>query len=70
MIISIQLNSNLCQQKRILPCRIEGLFKEAMTAALQLPLHDDCTTALQLAGQLIQVQALHTVLCVVQMQAP
>ena len=88
MIISTQLNAVSFQQKQILPCRIEGLFKEAMTAALQLPLHDDCTTALafaamllsfasgdvanrallatteavQLAGQLIQVQALRIVL--------
>lgn len=34
-------------------CRIEGLFKEAMTAALQLPLHDDCTTALSFAAMLL-----------------
>jgi len=87
MITNTHLNAISFQQKH-LPCRIEGLFKEAMTAALQLPLHDDCTTALafaamllsfasgdvanrallatteavQLAGQLIQVRALHFVL--------
>ncbi len=33
--------------------RIEGLFKEAMTAALQLPLHDECTTALAFAAMLL-----------------
>ncbi|KAL0050277.1 hypothetical protein WJX82_008006 [Trebouxia sp. C0006] len=33
--------------------RIEGLFKEAMTAALQLPLHDDCTTALAFSAMLL-----------------
>ena len=34
-------------------CRIEGVFKEAMTAALHLPLHDDCTTALAFAAMLL-----------------
>ncbi|KAL0041625.1 hypothetical protein WJX79_009899 [Trebouxia sp. C0005] len=33
--------------------RIEGLFKEAMTAALQLPLHDNCTMALAFAAMLL-----------------
>lgn len=88
MIINIQLDSVSFQQKQNLPYRIEGLFKEAMTAALQLPLHDNCTMALafaamllsfasgdvanrallatteavQLIGQLLQVQALHNAL--------
>ena len=34
-------------------CRIEGLFKEAMTSALQLPLHNECTAALSFAAMLL-----------------
>lgn len=33
--------------------RIEGLFKEAVTAALLLPLHEECTTALSFAAMLL-----------------
>lgn len=34
-------------------CRIEGLFKEVMTAALLLPLHKECTTAMAFAAMLL-----------------
>ena len=34
-------------------CRIEGAFKEAMTAGLQLPMHDECMTALAFAAMLL-----------------
>lgn len=34
-------------------CRIEGLFKEAMTAALRLPLHRECSTAMAFAAMLL-----------------